>query len=135
MLAVKWVPERPSWIQDDFHGLGIVMDSGPFGLKLRIDLFLVLGPVSLTYCQLIWFKISQTNWNKPGLLGKLVLWNRTQDQNKAKSEILEVTWAYHTYKTKTIVISTTETLLKPMHHLRWGKQDVMEKTLNVQKNK
>ncbi len=31
--------------------------------------------VSLTYCQLIWFKISRTNWNKPGLFGKLVLWN------------------------------------------------------------
>ncbi len=24
---------------------------------------------------MIWLKISQTNWNKPGLFGKLVLWN------------------------------------------------------------
>ncbi len=30
--------------------------------------------------QLVWLtvKISQTNWNKPGLFGKLVLWNSPQ---------------------------------------------------------
>ncbi len=32
--------------------------------------------VSLTFCQLIWFKITLTHWNKPGLFDKLVLWNR-----------------------------------------------------------
>ncbi len=32
--------------------------------------------VNLTYCQLICFKISQINWIKPDLFGKLVLWNR-----------------------------------------------------------
>ncbi len=31
--------------------------------------------------QLIWFKISQTKWNKSGLFGKHVLWNRPQNNN------------------------------------------------------